>query len=60
MCQVVPPLAFQMWIAGVRVGEASHPGPSASRYFALTEMDTDAEDEDSDSDVLAFQWRRSE
>ena len=38
-------------LRGVRVEEASHPGPSASRYFALTEADTDAEDEDSNSHV---------
>ena len=34
-------------LRGVRVGEASHPGPG-SRFFALTEMDTDVEDEDHD------------
>ena len=39
--------AFQIWIARVRVGEASHPGPG-SRFFVLTEMDTNVEDEDHD------------
>ena len=28
----------------VRVGEASHPGPAGSRYFALTEVESDVED----------------
>ena len=30
---------------GVKVGEASHPGPAGSRYFAFTEVDS-VEDED--------------
>ena len=38
-------------LRGVRVGEASHPGPAGSRYFALTEVDSDAEDEDSNSHI---------
>ena len=36
---------------GVRVGEASHPGPARSRCFALTELDSDVEDEDSNSHI---------
>ena len=36
---------------GVRVGEASHPGPAGSRCFALTEVDSDVEDEDSNSHI---------
>ena len=38
-------------LRGVKVGEASHPGPAGSRYFALTEVDSDAEDEDSNSHI---------
>ena len=38
-------------LRGVRVGEASHPGPAVSRYFAFIEVDSDAEDEDSNSHV---------
>ena len=41
-------------LRGVRVGEASHPGPAVSRYFALTEVDSDAEDEDTTATFLRF------
>ena len=45
------PVHSRYGLRGVRVGKASLQGPG-SRYFALTEMDTDVEDEDSDSLVL--------
>ena len=40
-------------------GGGVSPGSSASRYFALTEMDTDAEDEDSGGLLRPHQRRRS-
>ena len=46
-------------LQGVRAEEASHPGP-VSRYFALTEVDSDAEDSNSHvSEVSPVEPERS-